>query len=171
MAREWLRSQAAMQYLYTYGMAILIIVAVLATLYALGVLSPSNFVGSSCIMQAGFSCTILNFATNGTFTFKIVQNTQSPITILGVGCNASEPAAITVSGLSINAPIAGNATLQSPCYSNGAIASGVLGKSFKGYVDIEYVNQQSAFTHVATGSVVLVATATTITTTSSTSTT
>ena len=43
MARDSMRLQSAMEYLMTYGWAILVIAVVLGVLYSLGVFNPSNF--------------------------------------------------------------------------------------------------------------------------------
>ena len=48
--------QSAMEYLMTYGWAILIIAIVLIALFSLGVFSNNNL-GTSCIPESGFLCT------------------------------------------------------------------------------------------------------------------
>jgi hypothetical protein len=45
-----------MEYLMTYGWAILIIAVVLAALFALGVFNGSNLSGNACIASPGFLC-------------------------------------------------------------------------------------------------------------------
>ena len=47
-------AQSAMEYLMTYGWAILIIAVVLAALFELGVFNGSNLAPQACIAQAGF---------------------------------------------------------------------------------------------------------------------
>jgi hypothetical protein len=42
------KAQSAMEYLMTYGWAILIIAVVLGALFSLGVFSGSNLLGSAC---------------------------------------------------------------------------------------------------------------------------
>ncbi len=51
-----MKLQSAMEYLMTYGWAILIIAIVLAALYALGVFNGTAFSGESCIASFGASC-------------------------------------------------------------------------------------------------------------------
>jgi uncharacterized protein (UPF0333 family) len=51
------KAQSAMEYLMTYGWAILIIAIVLVALYALGVFSGgASSLGTACISQTGFVC-------------------------------------------------------------------------------------------------------------------
>ncbi|ASI13969.1 hypothetical protein Mia14_0666 [Candidatus Mancarchaeum acidiphilum] len=51
------KAQSAMEYLMTYGWAILIVAIVLAALYVLGVFNGSTFVGTSCSPAYGALCT------------------------------------------------------------------------------------------------------------------
>jgi len=68
------KGQSAMEYLMTYGWAILIIAIVLAALFALGVFSTGNVLGTSCIAESGFLCQspILHA---GTFSVTAGQST------------------------------------------------------------------------------------------------
>ena len=50
------RAQSAMEYLMTYGWAILIIAVVLGALFSLGVFSSSSLLGTSCIASSGYYC-------------------------------------------------------------------------------------------------------------------
>jgi len=50
------RAQSAMEYLMTYGWAILIIAVVLGALFVLGVFNGSNISTSSCVAGPGFLC-------------------------------------------------------------------------------------------------------------------
>ena len=50
------RAQSAMEYLMTYGWAILIIAIVLGALFSLGVFSTNAFITTSCIAASGYEC-------------------------------------------------------------------------------------------------------------------
>ena len=58
-------AQSAMEYLMTYGWAILIIAVVLAALFELGVFNGSNLAPQACIAQAGFVCKNPIYTANG----------------------------------------------------------------------------------------------------------
>ncbi len=63
-------AQSAMEYLMTYGWAILIIAVVLAALFELGVFNGSNLSPQACIAQSGFVCKNPVYTSNGIiFTF------------------------------------------------------------------------------------------------------
>ncbi len=51
------RGQAAMEYLFTYGWAILAVVSAIAVLSWMGVFSASQFVSEQCTFQPDFPCT------------------------------------------------------------------------------------------------------------------
>ncbi len=50
------KAQSAMEYLMTYGWAILIIAVVLSVLFSLGIFNQSNVSGSECIESPGYLC-------------------------------------------------------------------------------------------------------------------
>ena len=50
------KGQAAMEFLMTYGWAILVVLAAIAALAYFGVLSPEKFLPEKCILQPGIAC-------------------------------------------------------------------------------------------------------------------
>ena len=81
------KGQAAMEYLMTYGWAILIVVIVAAALFALGVFNPATFVGQSA---TGFPNLGLpesgswQLNSNGDFNLIIENNLASQINITNI---------------------------------------------------------------------------------------
>ncbi len=69
-----IRAQSAMEYLMTYGWAILIIAIVLGALFSLGVFSTSAFVSTSCIPASGYYCSV-QYLHLGTFNVIVGQST------------------------------------------------------------------------------------------------
>ena len=71
------KAQSAMEYLMTYGWAILIIAVVLAALFSLNVFNAGANLGTSCIPSPGFLCQspVLSGST-GTISFTVGQNAQ-----------------------------------------------------------------------------------------------
>ena len=49
-------AQAAMEFLMTYGWAILVVLAAIAALAYFGVLSPEKFLPEKCLIETGFTC-------------------------------------------------------------------------------------------------------------------
>jgi hypothetical protein len=65
-----------MEYLMTYGWAILIISIVLGSLFSLGVFSTSSFASTACIPSSGYYCAITSYTHgSGSITATIGQST------------------------------------------------------------------------------------------------
>ncbi|MDE1854759.1 MAG: hypothetical protein KGH57_00340 [Candidatus Micrarchaeota archaeon] len=77
------KAQSAMEYLMTYGWAILIIAVVLGALFSLGVFSSNNSLGTSCISNAGYLCSNPQIH-GGTLTVNVGQLTGSSWTTVNV---------------------------------------------------------------------------------------
>ena len=70
-----LKAQSAMEYLMTYGWAILIIAVVLGALFSLGVFSGASLIGNACIAGPGYYCGSLVYTHGGTLSASIGQST------------------------------------------------------------------------------------------------
>ena len=68
------KAQSAMEYLMTYGWAILIIAVVLGALFSLGVFSGTSLLGTTCIASSGYYCSDL-VLHGGTLSFNFGQST------------------------------------------------------------------------------------------------
>ncbi len=93
-----------MEYLMTYGWAILIIAVVLAALFELGVFNGSNLAPQACIAQAGFVCRNPVYTANGigiTFgqttgreyfdSFMFIAAGGEPLNSMGIPQNFTDP--------------------------------------------------------------------------------
>ncbi len=58
------KGQAAMEFLMTYGWAILVVLVAIGALAYFGVLSPSKFLPKSCTLEPGLSCEDFKATTN-----------------------------------------------------------------------------------------------------------
>ena len=156
LLRKAKRGQAAIDFLSSYGIAIVIVTIAIAVIYKTSILSPS-LVASSCAAASGFSCDA--YAINGitgVLTVTLSQGTGGPITINGAACSSlvSGPGSGPQFGnLAMNsnalyypsgAPSANTiysdagATLQLYCYSSSGVAKSPLGSSFIGYLWLNY---------------------------------
>lgn len=127
MQRKRLVDQSAIEYLLTYGWAMLAIAVMLTTLYLLGVFGRISlpFV---CIADPQFSCTneIMNSGGGITATFGYTGS-MGPITITGLACNSTltappRPPSIESSHISVNPGQAVQVTFQ--CPTNGQLQLG-----------------------------------------------
>ncbi len=65
-----------MEYLMTYGWAILIISVVLGALFSLGVFSGASLIGTTCIASPGFYCSGVAYShSSGNVVFTVGQST------------------------------------------------------------------------------------------------
>ncbi len=129
------RSQSAMEYLMTYGWAILIIAVVLAALFSLGVFSSPNVSAvSSCVTQPGYGCTGLTLASNGLLSATIGSFAYL-LTSVQTSCSINNTAPTTWSSSQGNINAAGSAPLTFAC----PIPSNAIGTQFKGSLWLQYV--------------------------------
>lgn len=154
MKMQGTRAQSAMEYLTTYGWAILIIAALMAVLYSLNLFNPSSFAPSVCLFPADFSCISTTLSTSGTLSINIQQATSTSINVTAIGCNAGG----TYTNMTALSPadfidIGGNMTFTLSCYSGGAVVSGRAGTLYEGYVVLNYTNLQTGFQHSEMGKI------------------
>lgn len=150
------KGQAAMEFLMTYGWAILVVLAAIGALAYFGVLSPSNFVPDKCTSQ-GFTCADHSLAsgTPGTVTLYLTNNmgfSASNVTVSLTDQNGNECCA------------AGDACASDATFANGeqlGAGSGyaftgcnlVSGARFQGNIVVTYTNANTGVSHTTTGDV------------------
>ena len=78
-----------MEYLMTYGWAILVILVVLGILYLLHVFSPGSVFGTSCNANFNYYCAYPSLASNGTISFMGGQNSEVPEYNIAFACTES----------------------------------------------------------------------------------
>jgi hypothetical protein len=135
------KSQAAMEFLMTYGWAILVVLAAIAALAYFGVLSPEKFLPEKCVLSPGLAC--VSHKVEPTQTTLVISN--------GLGRS------ITIDSISVggctgsftNDMISGNETtfLITGC-SNGASKD-----VFKGEVTLGYTEKATSLTKTVYGDI------------------
>ncbi len=105
-AHKRYKAQSAMEYLMTYGWAILIIAVVLGALFQLGVFNGGSLAGSSCVASPGFYCQNLALqnaatTTNG-ITLTFGQSLGYTIYNLAMACAATSNSLGYPSGTTFN---------------------------------------------------------------------
>ena len=107
------KGQSAMEYLMTYGWAILVIIIVIAVLFYIGVLNPRNVTPSTCTFPPGISCASYkliegsNPLKSGNLELTLGQALGHPISITGLVCTqeTGAPSNWDVSGFNTSSPI------------------------------------------------------------------
>jgi hypothetical protein len=140
------KGQAAMEFLMTYGWAILAAVIVIGVLAYFGVFSPSTYVQNQCTLSAPMGCNkgAVSATTSGV-TFELVNGageaaTNVVVAITGCGNTAAAP----IATLAESTPTAITVTCAP------ALATG----KFKGAIAVNYTIQGSTIVQTSTGSVV-----------------
>ncbi len=68
-----MRAQAAMEYLMTYGWALLILVTVIGVLFSMGVFNPQNYMSEECSFQPSLPCRGTALTQTGELTIIVVN--------------------------------------------------------------------------------------------------
>ncbi len=185
-----------MEYLMTYGWAILVIAIIVSLLFALGLFSGGAGTPSGCVPQSGFSCTNPSYGTNGISATISQDSGQYYLGAWVFVASSSEH--IGSSGLPVNFSTSNTANMQyigelGPTQSTtfyfkntsaGAIPTAnvpvgypFIGDIWLGYCTTPGCNTPTSFTKVGTinvkssGSGFFKGSSTTVTSTTSTSTT
>jgi hypothetical protein len=74
------KSQAALEFLMTYGWAILVVLVAVGALAYFGVLSPDKFLPAKCTLQSGIAC-LDHKATANTLTIVLQNSLGFDITL------------------------------------------------------------------------------------------
>lgn len=154
------KAQSAMEYLITYGWAILILGVVLAALYALGVLNPGTYSTQECVLSSGFACLSYTMNSMGVLTLNLQQSTPDPVSVYAIYCGQNTiPSGQQPNPLSIpvSLPVGANAILPAlPCYtSSGANFQGGVGSVYSGVITLNYTDKLTGLPGIAVGKIVV----------------
>ena len=147
------KGQAAMEFLMTYGWAILVVLVAIGALAYFGVLNPSRFLPRSCTIGPGFGCD----------DFKVTATTVQLIMRNGLGDDLADLDVVVLSCTKdVNAD--GNPVGGADDWVEGTLLGGAdgitltacpaaaVGSKFKEDVVINY-QTSSGITHAVTGTV------------------
>lgn len=143
------RAQAAMEFLMTYGWAILVVLVAIGALAYFGVLNPGKFLPSSCTIGPGLAC--------GEFKATITNITIQVRNGLGKSINVTTyiltPAASTqsCSVTSFGALGQGITDGAEVTFQFGCSGMGSVGDRFKATQQLTYVANGETMSHTMTG--------------------
>ena len=140
------KGQAAMEFLMTYGWAILVVLVAIGALAYFGVLNPSRFLPASCTVGPGIGCD--DHRVTAATTQLILRNglgdDLTAVTIAVAGCTASAEA---------NGDDAwndGDVLGGADGVTLTACSNGAAGSRYKGDVTLTYTGS-SSIVHTVTG--------------------
>jgi uncharacterized protein (UPF0333 family) len=136
------KAQAAMEFLMTYGWAILAAVIVIAVLAYFGVFSPSTYVPNQCVISAPFGCNAGVASSVNGITLEIRNGAGEALNVTSV----------VVGTCGTNSSI-GLVTADSLTTVNVACTPAV-GTKFKGDITVNYKKSGSALELSSSGSLV-----------------
>ena len=158
-AKRSARSQAALDFMISYGVAIIIVAIAMYVVLRLGVFS-GTVAQPTCIASPSFSCGDLAYSHNGMITMVLTQATGAQINITGIACATASnttgngpqfgnvgvlpysadpldyPNAALANGLTMYS--GATATIQIDCYNGGGVAAQRVGNPALGYMWINY---------------------------------
>jgi hypothetical protein len=142
MSKMFKKSQAAMEFLMTYGWAILVVLVAIGALAYFGVLSPDRFLPSKCQLPAGIACT----------DFKVTSTTVDVVLRNGLGFD--------VESISVTASDCTTADTTPATIANGAQAtyqvsgcSITSGGKYSGDLNVTYTNAETSLQHKVQGTI------------------
>jgi hypothetical protein len=147
------KAQAAMEFLMTYGWAILVVLVAIGALAYFGVLNPGKFLPSSCTIGPGLACgefKVTNAATDNVDVY--VRN--------GIG-KSIQNVSMTLNSAAAGACVAG--TANSTTIIDGAqqryqfscvdADNAAVGDRFKAVLTFVYVASGETMSHTMTGDI------------------
>ncbi|MDP3764962.1 MAG: hypothetical protein Q8R04_00465 [Nanoarchaeota archaeon] len=156
------KSQAALEFLMTYGWAILVVLVAIGALAYFGVLSPDKFLPAKCTLPAGIACV----------DFKVAKDidTVTPLDQSGIDFVIRNSIGADMTGISISVvdkntgtqicaanavPLAtlNNGQQTNPAYRTGSCGTLTVGSRFDGDVKFAYTNKDSLLTKTIEGTV------------------
>ncbi len=140
------KGQAAMEFLMTYGWAILVVLAAIGALAYFGVLSPDRFLPEKCTLPSGMAC--LDFTASSSQIQLVIQNSG------GFDMNNVNVSLDVEGGSVVSCSPADDSTLtdseQDTFTCTGTFASGKL----KADLNVAYVNAQTQLSHTKAGELI-----------------
>jgi hypothetical protein len=147
-----------MEFLTTYGWAIIILTIVLGVLFMGGFFNTGDFFAQqTCTIPGGFDCQVLTMNSIGGMNVIIVQGTADAINLTAYSCNQN--ASLTKAYFQYPAspvylPVGSNYTISLKCFTNKGVAfNGVVGTPFVGYLIIRYNDSVTNLQTTLTGKV------------------
>jgi hypothetical protein len=142
-----MKGQAALDFLMTYGWAILLVILVAGALFTLGIFDVGSMVGNRAVGFTQVSVDAFKVATDGTLTAKLENQVGIPISIDYVNATYL---GTTVSNSSTGITNLGVGS-NTPTLTVGDIGDVSSGNSYTITLKIGYTDINSNFSYVETG--------------------
>ena len=143
ISAQYKNAQAAMEFLMTYGWAILVVLAAIGALAYFGVLSPAKFLPEKCILEPGLLCEGHKVETNK--ITLILSNTVEGRTLIinSIAVGSCSSGALTTE-------LVGGGP-SSNFLIGGACSNGAVKDRYKGEIVIGYTEKNTGLTKTMYG--------------------
>ncbi len=142
------KSQAAMEFLMTYGWAILVVLVAIGALAYFGVLSPDKFLPSRCTLPAGIACVdheVTQVEGGSGNVYIVVRNALGydikTVSVSASGCTGGTSEELIRNGGDPVALVAYGCTVTS-------------GEKYSGDINVTYTNSDTGLEHKVRGTVI-----------------
>jgi uncharacterized protein (UPF0333 family) len=145
------KGQAALEFLMTYGWAILVVLAAIAALAYFGVFSPSRFLPEKCLLPSGLSC--IDSAASTAGLTVVVQNAAG-FDMSNVVLSLSGSSACAGNG---NHSAGGQVLASLPNGNKTTVTWGCTlssGSKYSGTLVANYTNADTSLAHMANGELI-----------------
>ena len=143
-----MKGQTALDFLMTYGWALLLIVLVIGALFALGVFDIGSFVGSRATGFAQVGVAAWRVDNNGTLTTQLTNRVGSDIRVDSVSWTYRGTSG---SNASVNTSVANGQT--SATLALGTIGGAASGASYSIQMTIGYTDLNTNFPYQSSGTI------------------
>ncbi len=147
-----LHGQSAMEFLMTYGWAVMIMLVVVAVLFMLGVFNPQTASPNACMLEAGMSCFGYALRDGGVLSLDLGQATGDDIVITRIACSAKETGPF--SNVSMNVPVQSGRHKNITSLPRCEKADGTYpatGEFYRGNLIITYMDERTGIPYKVTG--------------------
>ena len=134
------KSQAALEFLMTYGWAILVVLVAVGALAYFGVLSPDRFLPNKCTFTAGIAC-LDNKVTASSMVLRVQNSLGYDITVDAVKADKC-------TALGSQGTLANGAQVTFP-----TLTCVIATTKYSGQVNISYTNPDTGISHTNLGQI------------------
>ncbi|MCX8166303.1 MAG: hypothetical protein N3E37_00415 [Candidatus Micrarchaeota archaeon] len=143
------KAQSGMDFLMTYGWALLIVVIVIGALFGLGIFDEGTFVGNKASGFTNIGVKDWQLTSNGQLQLLLQNNVGSDVNITAINVTIGNN---NPTGTLQNAPVTiANGKTQTVTVTG--VGTFQAGKSYSAQIQIRYVNLKSNFNATDTGTI------------------
>jgi hypothetical protein len=154
------QGQAALEFITTYGWAVLVILVMIGAITYFGILNPSKFLPNRCQTSPEFNCQDYQIKSDGKVSIVLQQTTGKTIILQGLSCNYNNGAPVAAT-MTINGAAASSGSSWSPrhqltatCdFGAASTITGLKGQKVKVLYNVTYQTSSGGLSHLTEGEI------------------